>query len=115
MAGVGFGGSAKRLGSAEGPASMASWERLLAGLTGVRREAAGGACAFEGSGEREATGEDETAAIFCAETYPTAATPSINRTATMPTMRHIRISRACFDLTREDSLALPKADSDQSI
>jgi len=60
----------------------------------MSRKSAGPVCARDAAGASEIAGEDETAAIFRTEANPAAVRPRINRTATMPPMRHIRISRA---------------------
>jgi len=90
----GVSGSAERCGSVERPVSISSRKPSLEGLTSVASKSTGAACARYPAGESETAREDETAAIFWGETNPAAVRPRVNRTATMPLMRHMRISRA---------------------
>jgi hypothetical protein len=76
-------------------ASAPGWERSLTGLTDERCNVAAAASEFDSELELAATtAEDEAAVFLCAEMSPTAARPRINKIATTPPMRRMRISRA---------------------
>jgi hypothetical protein len=80
----------------------------VAELTEARYDAAAAARDLDAASESETTtAEDEPVIFFCAEMSPAAARPRINKNATTPPARRMRISRAyCSDARGLLSVAL---------